>query len=146
MKKREEGPVVDSEKEEKFIELRARGFSYDSIAKQLDISKPTLLKLGKECEVAISRMKYINREALAEKYKLMKEARLEQFAKLLEKIDSAIEEADFAKVPLEKLVEMKCKLTDRMKEELSGSFKIEANALDLILENDMSRGYNLSID
>lgn len=146
MAKTKGAPAVSLEQEEQFIELRAQGLSYDSIAKQLNISKPTLLKLGKECEVAISRLKYINYEALAEKYKLAKESRLKSFAELLERIDSAIEQKDLSTLPADKLIDMKCKLTDRLRGELSGKFKIEADALDLVLEQSMSRGVDFSID
>jgi len=145
-KRREEAPLVTQEQEEQFIELRARGLSYDSIAKQLNISKPTLLKLGKEFELAISRLKYINYEALVEKHKLAKESRLESFAELLERVNSAIEQADLSRLSPDKLIDMKCKLTDRLKEELTGRYKIEASALDLVLEQDMSRGYDFTID
>ena len=36
--------MVDTATNEKFIELRAAGMSFDRIAKELNISKPTAIK------------------------------------------------------------------------------------------------------
>jgi len=110
--------MVNSDTKEKFIELRAAGHSFDSIAKQLDISKPTALKLGNEFEQHIKRLQFINLEAMAEQYKLAKQFRIEGLAKLLEQVDTALQSVDFSKMAPEKLVALKCQLIDRLKQEL----------------------------
>ena len=40
--------TANIEKQQKFIELRAEGLSFDEIAKRVNISKPTLIKWSKE--------------------------------------------------------------------------------------------------
>ena len=50
--------MKDSSVKEKFIQLRAKGLSFDKIAKQIKISKPTLLKWSEEFEKEIN--KHIN--------------------------------------------------------------------------------------
>jgi hypothetical protein len=39
---------MDIKKKFQFVELRARGLSYDKISKKINVSKPTLIKLGRE--------------------------------------------------------------------------------------------------
>ena len=95
----------------RFIELRAAGLSFDKIAAELEVSKTTLLKLNRKLAGEIERLKFINFEALAEKYKMLKTARLEALGCLLEKVDSALEAADFSKLSPERLVLLKLKLS-----------------------------------
>jgi transposase-like protein len=46
--------VKDINLKEKFIQLRAKGFSFDKIAKEISTSKPTLLKWSEEFEGEIA--------------------------------------------------------------------------------------------
>lgn len=138
--------MISQEAKERFIELRAEGLSFDTIGQQLDISKPTLIKMSRELSAKIEQLKYINLEAIAERYKAMKAGRLESIGRLLEKIDSAIEAVDFSRVPAEKLIELRLRLTDKMKAELSESFKVEKGALTELLDSDSSRDFELKID
>lgn len=106
------------EQQERFIELRAGGLSYDKIAAELGISKTTALQLGHDFEQEVKRLQYIHLEAMAEQYKLVKTARIEGIAKLLEQVDTALQSADFGKMAPEKLVLLKMKLQDRLLQEL----------------------------
>lgn len=135
---------MEQEQKDKFIELRAAGLSFDAISKQLNISKPTLLKLNRELAADIERLKFINMECLAEKYKMVKIARLESLGKVLEKVDSQIETADFSKLPIDKLLEVRFKLADKMQAELSLSYNIEKNVVSEML--DKEKNYTLNID
>lgn len=110
--------MVKTDIKEKFIELRAQNNSLESIAKQLDISKPTAIKMNKELELEVNRLKLIDFEALATKYKMTRSARIESFGKLLERLDSAIESVHFEILSPLQLVELRLKLADRLKTEL----------------------------
>lgn len=136
--------MLEVEKQERFIELRAAGLSFDKIAVQLGVSKSTLLKMNRQLAGDIERLKFINFEALAEKYKMLKTARLEALGKLLERVDSALEAADFSELAPERLVILKLKLTDSMKAELADSFNIEKNVLTSLLEHEAD--YALKVD
>ncbi len=70
---------------EKFVDLRANGISYDKISQELGISKPTLIKWGKECQNEISNRLYFDYESLLEEFCLRKKARLESAAIVLKK-------------------------------------------------------------
>jgi len=87
-----------------FVELRARGLSYDKIAVQLKKSKQTLIKWSKELECEISNFQTIEFDALKEKYRLSKQSRIEIFGKMLEVIKHELEKRDLKKIPTEKLL------------------------------------------
>ena len=79
------------EQKEKFIELRAKGYSFDKIAKELGRAKQTLIDWSKELEEEIANHKALELEALYEKYYLHKETRRQTFGELLGKIKKEIE-------------------------------------------------------
>jgi len=138
--------MIDTQKKESFIELRAAGLSFDTIAQQLDISKPTLIKLSRELSADIEKLKFINLEAIAERHKALRAERLDSLGRLLDKVSEAIERADFSKVPVERLIELQFKLTDRLRAEISEPFTIERGSLTQIFSNDSASDYNMKID
>jgi len=108
-----------------FIELRAKGLSYDKIAIQLKKSKQTLIKWSKELECEISNFQTIEFDALKEKYRLSKQSRLEIFGKMLEGIKQELEKRDLKKIPTEKLLIIYVKyLRFAQTEDLEQFFKI----------------------
>lgn len=78
-----------SEEKQKFIELRVKGFSFDKIAQELGISKPTLLKWSQDYKKEIANQTYFQLEAILAQFHLEKSARMESMATILNK---AIEE------------------------------------------------------
>ena len=62
----------DNETKDKFIEMRAKGLSYDKISKQLKVAKSTLISWSKEFELEIKNFRNIEPEALNEKFMLSK--------------------------------------------------------------------------
>ena len=75
--------MKDLETKEKFIELRARGLSFNKIAEEIMVSKPTLLKWSSEFSKEIANRRFLASEELLERYQLTKIARTEVFAKTL---------------------------------------------------------------
>src|SRR6516162_9495242 len=53
---------------QRFIELRALGWSFARIATELQVSKPTLIDWSRKHQFQINNLKAIEREALAEKW------------------------------------------------------------------------------
>jgi len=135
--------MVDTDKNEKFIELRAQGLSFDTIAKKLNISKPTLIKMHKKLELDINRLKLINLESLAEQYKMSKSARLKTLGEMIGKLDLALESADFNKLSIVQLIELRLKLSDRMKAELE-FIHFEPSDSSLLINYDS--GCNIQVD
>jgi hypothetical protein len=136
--------MVKTEEKDKFIELRAAGLSFDSIAKQLNISKPTLLKMAKDFQADIERLKFINLESLAERYKVLRAERLAGLGRLLGQVDTALEAADFDRLSPEKLIDLKMKLTDKMHSLITEPFSIEKNCLSELVASESD--FELKID
>ena len=103
---------------QQFIELRAKGLSFDKIAKQLKKSKVTLLDWARELKDEVAQAKAIELEAVIEKYYLHTQARLQMFGELLQKIREEAKTRDLSQVPTEKLLELMLKFNSQVKEEL----------------------------
>ena len=103
---------------QRFIELRARGWSFDKIAKELGKAKQTLIDWSKELKDEIANLKALELEALYESYFLLKENRLQTFGGLLNKIKDEVLNRDLSDVPTEKLMELLLKYDSQIKEEL----------------------------
>lgn len=108
----------NSQDKERFIELRAKGWSFDRIAKELGKAKQTLIDWSKELQDEIANLKALELEALYEKYYLLKETRLQTFGEMLTKIKTEVESRDLSDVPTDKLLELLLKYNSQVKEEI----------------------------
>ena len=102
--------MKDQGTKERFIELRARGWSFDRIAKELKVSKQTLIGWSKELAIEIANLKAIELEALREKFFLLKEQRIELFGERLKAIREELDGRDFKDMATERLIELLLKL------------------------------------
>ena len=102
--------------------------------------------MSRKLRAEIEQLQFINLEAMAERYKALKQERLETLGKMLEKVDTALEAADFTKIHPERLVDLKLKLADRMQAEFADSFTVERGGISLALECDTGSDYKLKID
>lgn len=108
----------DLKDKEKFIELRAKGWTFDKIAKELHKRKATLIDWSKELESEIANRKAIELEALYEKHYLLKEQRIEKLGNLLNKIINEIENRNLKDIPTGKLFDLLLKYNKEIKEEM----------------------------
>ena len=74
------------EKQAKFIELRAKGNSYDTIVKKLGVSKNTLLKWSKELKADIDDATEYQKDLLLERYRMTELHLLELYGEELKTI------------------------------------------------------------
>ncbi len=109
--------MKDQGTKERFIELRARGLSFDKISKELQVSKQTLIDWSKGLQEEIRNLKAIELEALQEKYFLTKEKRLELFGERLKAIKEELDKRDLKDVSTDKLIELFLKFHRSLKEE-----------------------------
>ena len=103
---------------ERFIELRAQGWSFDKIAKELGKAKQTLIDWSKELQDEIANRKALELEVLYEKYYLLKESRLQTFGELLTKLREEVLKRPLSDVPTDKLLELLLKYNNQVKEEI----------------------------
>lgn len=92
------------ETKERFIELRAKGYSFDRIAKTLGKAKQTLIDWSKEYEEEIGNLKASEIESLNERYYLTHERKIKLLGKQLKKIKDELEQRDLSEVPTDKLM------------------------------------------
>jgi transposase-like protein len=103
---------------QRFMELRAKGYSYDKIAKELGKAKQTLIDWSIELQEEIANLKAMELEELYGKYYLLKENRLQTFGELLDKMKQEVTTRDLSEVPTGKLLELLLKYGDRINEEM----------------------------
>jgi intein-encoded DNA endonuclease-like protein len=115
---------------EQFIQLRAQGVSYSNISKEIGKSKQTLIDWGKELEEEIRNLKAIELEAIYEKYFLLKEARLQSFGIVTQRIRQEIESRDFSDIPTEKLLDLFLKYNSIIKQEIPEAHSTELGKVD----------------
>lgn len=106
------------ETKERFIELRAKGSSFDKIAKELGKAKQTLIDWSKELQDEIANRKALELEALYETYYLQRENRLQTFGAMLSKIKKEVESRDLSDIPTDKLLDLLLKYNAQVKEEI----------------------------
>ncbi len=106
-----------NELKQQFIEARADGKSYSTIASELHISKSTCTAWERELKDQIDALKKEQLNALCVSYGMTKEARIKRLGDTLESINTALEEADFSTIAPEKLLDFKLKYTEALKEE-----------------------------
>lgn len=100
-----------------FIRLRAEGKSYETIAKELEISKPTCCNWNKELSDKITALKQEQLEELYEAFHMAKAARIEHLGEQLNAIDAAISKKDLTEIPADKLLELRLKYQKALKDE-----------------------------
>lgn len=90
----------------KFILLRSDGLSFDKIAKELKVSKVTLIQWSKLFEDNIKELQFLAMVEIKKKYSNTVAKRYETLLQQLDKIDNAILEADLLETPLKDLIQL----------------------------------------
>jgi DNA-binding XRE family transcriptional regulator len=126
---------------ERFIELRAKGLSFDKIAKDLKLSKQTLIDWSKELQSEIANLKALELDTLYEEYYLLKENRLQTFGTMLNKIKKEVESRDLSEVPTDKLLDLFLKYNSQLKEELiEPTFKSSQEIAEELQDKELLQG------
>jgi len=102
---------------QRFIELRAKGYSFDKIAKELGKAKQTLIDWSKELQEEIANLKALELESLYEKHYLLKETRLQTFGDILSRLQDELKGRKLSDIPTEKLLELLLKYNSLVNEE-----------------------------
>ena len=100
-----------------FVGLRAKGWSYRRIARQLHVSKSTLANWSQELEEEIASLKAMELEALYETYYLLKEGRIRLLGGVLRKIKAELRSRSLSDVSTDKLLELLLKYDEALQAE-----------------------------
>ena len=122
---------------EKFIELRAEGRSFDSIAKELNVSKTTLITWSQKLKREINNARYLAYQRIIEQYQMTKIERINSLMQQLQKINNAIDEKDIKELSYKDLILLKEKLINQLNGEASNM---------KYLTGDFNDGLNSMID
>lgn len=106
------------ETKQRFIEMRAAGYSFDKIAKELGKSKQTLIDWSKELQEEIANLKALELDTLYEKYFLLKENRLQSFGEVLVRLKDELATRNLSDIPTDKLLELFVKYNALAKDEI----------------------------
>jgi hypothetical protein len=101
-----------------FVELRAQGLSFDKIAAELGVSKPTLLQWNREFSREIANAAYFEFETLLNQYKLAKKMRIDTFAAILEKAMTELKSRPLTTLRTKDLLMFISTLESKIKEEI----------------------------
>ena len=123
----EEGNAIDVENEtddlgkeeqkNRFVHLRAKGYSYARIAEELSVSKTTLVNWNTELEAEVAAARSVELEALQEQYYLLKEGRIRLLGEQLKAIQTEISKRDLSEVKTDKLMDLELRYFTELKGE-----------------------------
>lgn len=112
--------MKDMDVKERFIELRAKGYSFDRISDEINVSKPTLIKWHSEFEKEIVNLRYIQLEGLLERYGLVKQKKIEALAEVVERTMEEFRNRDLSRESLRHLIDLARMAEKLLKEEMEG--------------------------
>jgi transcriptional regulator len=131
------------ETKRRFIELRAKGYSFDKIAKELGKAKQTLLDWSRDLDQEIAQAKALELDSLYESYSLYKEARLKTLGEILSKLKKEVDQRDLTDLPTDRLLDLFLKYEGVVKESLiepvfKSSREIEEEKEDRLLLEELT--------
>lgn len=94
-------------KQQKFILLRADGITFEAIAKEVGVTKSTLIQWSKLYQSEIEELQFHSFMAIKEAYSWSKKERYETLLKQLQKIDDGILNADLSEASLKDIFTIK---------------------------------------
>lgn len=102
---------------QQFIELRAKGYSFQKISDELEISKPTLMEWSKDTNINrdIQNQRTLVVDDLQERYAITRRHRITLFGEFLQKAKDELNNRDMSDVPTDRLITMVIKLSDTLK-------------------------------
>jgi transcriptional regulator with XRE-family HTH domain len=111
------------EKQASFIELRGKGMSFQKIAEEIGVSKPTLIKWNGELLEKVKEAQYMELENLVEQYGLFRKKRFEVYCKALnsalKEFQERAETGELKNVPTDKLLNLVEQLEKRVERDTS---------------------------
>lgn len=130
--------MYDAKVKEQFVELRAQGKSFASIAESLGVSKPTLIEWSGEMNESVKNLRAINDEALLERLRMTKERKLSLLSRQLEAVENELDKRVLSDVPTDKLHSLLFRLI--------GEMRMQQKPLELQRTTSSSLLENLEID
>ena len=94
----------DQEVHERFIALRAHGLSYAKISKELEVSKPTLIRWNQRYSSEIEELQSGEMAAMCERFRIGRQHRVERFVEMIDRLEEVLKGRDLSDVQTERLL------------------------------------------
>ncbi|HOX86874.1 MAG TPA: hypothetical protein PLY04_12860 [bacterium] len=109
--------MTRDEKKERFIELRIKGETFESIAKELEVSKQTLINWSKEYDVnqTITTAKLMKYQNILKVQELNRDAQIEYYSKLINKCKEELFKRKMSEVATDKLLNLILRASEELK-------------------------------
>ena len=109
--------MTDIETQQRFVFLRAEGWSFARIAEDLKVSKPTLINWSRKFQFEIQNQRAINIEALQEKWLSARDARVNAIGEQLRKAEAELARRDISTLTTSQLFSLVEALRRQIKRE-----------------------------
>ena len=107
----------DVETQQRFVLLRAEGWSFARIAAELKVSKPTLIKWSRKFQFEIQNQRTISLEALQEKWLSPREIRVDSLGEQLRKMEAELAKRDVTTLTTGQLFALTSSLRRQIRQE-----------------------------
>lgn len=107
----------DLETQQRFVALRAEGWSFAKIAEELKISKPTLINWSRKFQFDIQNQRAILLEHLQEKWLSACEARVNRLGEQLRKMEDELAKRDISTLSTHQLFRLAQSIRSQIKNE-----------------------------
>ncbi len=104
------------ETRDKFIELRAQGWSLRHLARELFVSQRTLVDWNRECAAEIQAFRAVELEAAREKFLASHEEEVNRLARLHKDVEDELANRNLRTVPTEKLFRVAAELRQELQQ------------------------------
>jgi hypothetical protein len=108
----------DLEKQQRFVFLRAEGWSFARIAEDLKISKPTLINWSRKFQFEIQNQRAIITEVMLEKWLASRDVRVNALGEQLRKVEAELTKRDLSTLTTHQLLLLADTLRHQIKREL----------------------------
>ncbi len=108
---------IDPSVKDRFIELRAQGFTYDLIAQELNVAKRTLIFWNRALKDRIDLFRAAHLESLLDQYCALRERRIELFGKKLQDLNRNLDNRTLYDMPTAKIFNLVLRYAGALKKE-----------------------------
>ena len=102
--------MIDQEKQQRFIQLRAQGWSYFRISQELSVSKGTLINWSRKFRFEIQNQHAVELETLRERLLANRETRAQMLSEQLRKIEAELHNRKLSDISTPRLYSMSASL------------------------------------
>lgn len=122
--------MTDIETQNRFVGLRAEGWSFDRIAQELGVSKPTLINWSRKYQFDIQNLRAILRERLKERWLSDCETRVNALGEQLKRVETELASRNISDIPTRQLFYLADSLRRQLKHEIGPmTFSTPANEI-----------------